>query len=113
VGIANTPAYPNIKTQLLPVLSSLSGEIKSILKFHNEHSEKEVKRILLVGGGSRLANLPEFLEPQLAEFGGIKVGLGNPWCNLNLAQQPPLDAKESLGYTTAVGLGIRGMRGVN
>ena len=34
VGLSNTAEYPNIKTGVMPVLNSLSAEIKNILKFH-------------------------------------------------------------------------------
>src|SRR3989338_10670691 len=61
VGISNTTEYPNVKTALLPILNNLSAEIKNILKFHQDHSEKQVSKILLVGGSAKLKNLSEFL----------------------------------------------------
>lgn len=109
VGISNTPEYPNVKISLLPVLNNLSAEIKNILKFHSEHSNKQVEKILLVGGTAKLQNLVEFLTPQFADMPGIKVELGNPWLNLPNLAQSPLSPGDSLGYTTAIGLAIRGM----
>lgn len=109
VGIANTVAYPNIKTALLPILNNLSGEIKSILKFHAEHSDKQVSRIVLAGGSAKLKNLAEFLSPQLAEFSNLKVELANPWQNLPVLQNPPLNAYDSLSFVTAIGLAMRGL----
>ena len=76
VGIANTAEYPNIKTALLPVLNTLSAEVRNILKFHSGHSQKQVGRIILVGGTAKLANLPEFLAMELGEFSGLKVEIG-------------------------------------
>jgi type IV pilus assembly protein PilM len=109
VGIANTAEYPNIKTALLPVLNNLSAEIKNILKFHSEHSQKEVTKVLLVGGSSRLKNLAEFLGPQLSESGILQVLLGDPWQVLPGFKTPPLDALLSLGFVTAIGLAARGV----
>ena len=108
VGFANTTEYPNVQLALLPVLNNLSAEIKNILKFHNEHSERKVTKILLAGGGSRLKNLQEFLTGQFQEAGGLKVELADPWQNLPELKNPPLDRQESLGYITAIGLARRG-----
>ena len=110
VGIANTNEYPNIKTSLLPVLNNLSAEIKNILKFHNEHSAQQVARVVLLGGSSKLANLPQFLAPQLQEVGIAAVELANPWQNLPGLKNPPLNVFDSLNYVTAIGLAERGMR---
>jgi type IV pilus assembly protein PilM len=82
IGIANTAEYPNITTSLLPVLNNLSEEIKNILKFHNEHSQKPVDKVVLLGAGATLKNLPEVLAPQLVEAGIKTVELANPWQNL-------------------------------
>ncbi len=109
VGIANTADYPNIKIALLPVLNNLSAEIKNILRFHREHSAAEVKRIILAGGSARLKNLPEFLTPQFADFPGLTVELANPWLGLPQLAAPPFDPSEALGYTTAIGLAMRGV----
>jgi type IV pilus assembly protein PilM len=108
VGIANTNEYPNIKTELLPVLNNLSAEIKNILKFHAEHSQKQVSRVLISGGSSQLKNLCDFLASQLAEAGVQKVELANPWQNLNIDNALQLPGTEALGYSTAIGLAARG-----
>lgn len=109
VGIANTITYPNIKTSLLPVLNNLSGEIKSILKFHNEHSDHGVSRVLLAGGSAKLQNLAEFLAPQFSDYPNLKVELANPWLNFPGLQNPPLNAIDSLSFATVIGLAMRGL----
>lgn len=108
VGIANTTEYPNIKTELLPVLYNLVAEIKNILKFHGEHSSNQVSRVIIAGGSGKLKNLPEFLAAQLLEAGVPKVELANPMQNLNIDGNERLDALESLSYVTAIGLAARG-----
>ena len=111
VGIANTPEYPNIKVALLPTLNNFCAEIRGILKFHHEHSEKMVSKILLSGGSSRLKYLPEFLVSQFAEFEGLKVELGNPWQNLPNLKNPPMESHQALNYVTVIGLAIKGLIG--
>ena len=108
VGIANTTQYPNIKTELLPVLYNLAAEIKNILKFHGEHSTNQVGRVIIAGGSGKLKNLPEFLATQLLEAGVPKVELANPLQNLNITNSEHLDAVESLSFATAIGLAARG-----
>ncbi|MBI5530057.1 MAG: type IV pilus assembly protein PilM [Candidatus Doudnabacteria bacterium] len=109
VGISNTTEYPNIRTVVLPVLNNLSAEIKNILKFHNEHSEKQVSSIILAGGSAKLKNLIDFLAPQMQEAGVAKVELANPWQNLPGLKTPQMESLDSLGYVTAIGLAHRGM----
>lgn len=109
VGLSNTTEYPNIKTALLPIITSLSAEIKNILKFHSEHSTKVVNRVQLVGGSAKLKNLSEFLAPQLAESGVSQIELGNPWQNLPQVKNSALSPLDSLGFVTAIGLASRGI----
>jgi type IV pilus assembly protein PilM len=109
VGITNTAEYPNIKTELLPVLYNLAAEIKNILKFHGEHSSNQVARVIIAGGSARLKNLSEFLANQLFEAGVPKVDLANPIQNLNITNTEHLDPLESLSFTAAIGLAARGV----
>jgi len=108
VGIANTAEYPNIKTAVLPVLTNLSAEIKNIIKFHAEHSQNKVEKIILAGGSAKLKNLAENLQPEFTAE-GIIVESGNPWVNLAQIKNPPFDAYDSLSYATAIGLAMRGV----
>ncbi len=109
VGIANTAEYPNIRNALLPVLASFSAEIKNILKFHSEHSEKPVGRILLSGGSAKLKNIAEFLQSELQDQNNLKVELTDPWINLGIASAASLEKIQNLEFTTALGLALRGV----
>ncbi len=110
VGMANTPEYPNIKTAALPILNNLSAEIKNILKFHDEHSHSQVAKIILTGGAAKLKNLSEFLVGEFTERPGLVVELGNPWLNINFDKNTPLSQPDALGFSTAVGLAMRGVK---
>lgn len=107
VGISNTAEYPNIKTSLLPVLGNLEAEIKNILKFHGEHSTRQVERILLSGGSAKLKNLAEYLGQQMAGSGVARVELANPWLNVG-NQKQALYQEGSLSFVTSIGLALRG-----
>ena len=100
----------------IPPLTDLIEQIKTHLDYYYSHAPREkhsgknrvVQEIILCGGGALLKGLPEFLESELK----IKVKLANPWVNIfkgNLKQIPELSYEKSLGYTTALGLALRGI----
>jgi type IV pilus assembly protein PilM len=98
---------------LTPILRDLIEQIKNHLIYYQSHAEhehlpsniKEVKEILLCGGGANLKGLPEFLLNELK----IKTGLGDPWVNI-LRRKPEMPFEKSLSFTTALGLALRGAK---
>jgi type IV pilus assembly protein PilM len=109
IGLGNTPEYPNITTSMLPVLNNLCAEIKNIIKFHSEHSDQQVQKILLTGGSAKMKNLDIYLKEQLQAIGVTKVEMADPWTNLALLKNQPLDQSDILSYATAIGLAARGV----
>lgn len=132
-GLRMSEEYPNseIKSKLvtkkipqkdiyeaiIPVLADLTGEIKRYLSYYQTHSSHEhlftknrgVQKIILSGKDANLKGLTAFLSSSLK----IPVELGNPWVNIlpyPLREVPELSFGESLGYTTALGLALRGIK---
>ncbi|MCK5044471.1 type IV pilus assembly protein PilM [Candidatus Parcubacteria bacterium] len=102
---------------LIPALTDLTEQIKRHLNFYHTHAsqeslpsnEKQVQKILLCGEGANLKGFTEFLSLELK----IPVELGNPWINIlkePLKEVPSLSFEKSLGYTTALGLALRGIK---
>lgn len=102
----------------IPFLTDFLEQIRKYIDYYQTHTEKAeafhngnaLKKILLCGGGSLLKGLPEFLSEELE----MEVRLGNPWVNiLSSPQHSPKEMgfKESLRYTTALGLALRGVEG--
>lgn len=100
---------------LIPILVDLVGQIKKYLEYYKTHSSHEhlspngegVERVYLCGGGANLKGLPSFLASELK----LPVELGNPWINIlpePLKEVPEISHEESLAYTTALGLALRG-----
>jgi type IV pilus assembly protein PilM len=96
-------------------LDELAEQIKKYLEYHRTHSAHEhllpdgekIEKIILCGGGANLKGLPDFLSQKLQ----VQVSLGNPWQNIlpePLQEVPELSYEESLKYTTALGLALRG-----
>lgn len=97
--------------------TNLVKEIKKCISYYHSHRAhehlppdgREIKKILLCNKGAKLKGLRGFLSKKLK----ISVELGNPWLNIlpePLKEVPGLPYKESLGYTTALGLALRGVR---
>ncbi|MFC1629697.1 type IV pilus assembly protein PilM [Patescibacteria group bacterium] len=102
---------------LVPALTNLVEQVKKHLSFYHTHAfhehldskTKRVEKILICGGGATLKGLCGFLSAQLK----IEVELGNPWINIlpkPLKEVPELSFEDSLGYTTALGLALRGIK---
>ena len=102
---------------LVPALTDLVQQIKRCLIYYQTHAAHEhlppdgkgVSKILLCGGGTNLKGLTDFLSLQLR----IPTELGNPWINILAKDQrevSQLPFEESLSYTTALGLALRGIR---
>lgn len=108
VGINNTPEYPNIRTILAPVLKNLSEEIRNVIRFHYDHSDQKIDKVILSGGNARDKSLADYLAEELKDMGVIKFELGAPWQNVpNIEPTLPLDEAESLHYAATIGLAIR------
>lgn len=87
----------------------LIDHVKSFLNTYTAHSQSSPAKVYVVGGGANLADV----DDAIAEALGRPVTLGNPWRGLSFPQglEPRLQA---LGpaFAVAVGLALRGARGV-
>jgi len=102
---------------LIPALVDLIQQIKRYLDYYQTHASHEhlppngkgVSKIFLCGGGANLKGLPDLLSLELK----LPVELGNPWINIlpeGKREAGKLSFEESLQYTTALGLALRGIK---
>ena len=92
---------------MTPLLTDLTGQAKKCIDYHHSYNGG-IKKILLCGNGANLRGLSAFVSSELK----ITAELANPWINIlssSLKEVPGLSFKESLGYTTALGLALRGI----
>jgi len=110
-------AGQDVFNAIAPILADLVEPAKKHIEYYQTHVQHEhissnkrtIGKIFLCGGGSDLKGLTDFLSLQLK----IPTELGNPWANIlpkRLKEVPELSYKESLKFTTALGLALRGMR---
>lgn len=103
---------------MVPALTDLAEQIKTHLEYYCSHvpqtqvlqNGKRLEKILLCGGGANLKGLPDFLSSTL----NIEVQLANPLVNISkktVKGAPKFKAEKALGYTTALGLALRGIYG--
>ncbi len=92
-----------------PVLSSLTAEMERSVDFYLNTLKysSAVDRVVLCGGGSNMRGI----LPYLAKKMGSPVEFGNPWVNLRIGESIPIiNKKQSIQYSTALGLALRGIR---
>jgi len=117
-AIARNLKIKKIFKAIIPIITDLIEQIKRYKDYYKTHStdgcvrssDKEIKEILLCGRGINLKGLPEFISSEIR----IPVRKANPWINIlpqPLKEIPELSYEESLGYTTALGLALRGTKG--
>jgi len=106
---------------LIPPLTDLTEQVRKYLDYYQSHASHEhlppngkgVRKIFLCGGGAQLKGLVAFLSSQLK----IPVEIGNPWINILRPASPPgkqtsIFGGKPLGYVTALGLALRGIKGI-
>lgn len=104
----------NIKKIITPILKELAAQIQKYINFYHGHSFHEfamadgkIEKIIISGGGSNLKKLPKFLSEELQ----MLVEIGNPTINILpqlKKQKHVISYEQSMSYTTALGLAIRG-----
>lgn len=93
---------------MTPLLIDLMGRARKCINYHRNYNGG-IRKILLCGNGANLKGLSDFVSSELK----ITTEHVNPWMNIlpePLKEVPGLTFKESLGYTTALGLALRGAK---
>ena len=87
-------------------IGEMTTKIKNSLLFYHKHFKENnpIKKIILCGGGANFKNINKIIENELK----IKTELANPLINIK-AGDIKLPIEATLGYTTAIGLALRGV----
>ena len=117
IGADSKIARKSVFDAMTPVILDMVRQIKKYLIYYQSHAQHEhlsgkgqgIGKIILCGRGANLKGLVNFLSLSLK----IPVELGNPWVNIlpePIKMVPGISYQESLGYTAALGLALRGYR---
>ncbi|GBD33747.1 Cell division protein FtsA [bacterium HR34] len=98
------------------ILEKFSYETIKLISYYTSHSkdkheddiQERVDKIIICGGGALLKGFPEYLYYKT----GIKTEVANPWINIMKDDNyiPPIPFEKSLSFTTAIGLGLIGIK---
>jgi len=114
IGLDPAKEKGKVAQAMEPRLIELASEINKYLDYcrttqlAKDISGLQIAKIFLCGGGANLKGLTAFLSSQIK----IKIEIGNPWINIfgdAPDKVPELAFDESLAYTTALGLALRGI----
>jgi type IV pilus assembly protein PilM len=96
----------NAQEILLPLISSITAELKKIFQNYSQQKDKEVEKIILAGGSSLIPGLKEYFFEELKK----EVEITNPFFGI---VSPPIlgQTLKEMGpiYAIAVGLAMRGL----
>lgn len=117
LGLSNKDSKnKKITKAITPFLLNLTKQADKYINYYNSRSRipvssggGEIKKVLLCGRGANLKGLSAFISSELK----IPVEHANPWVNIlpeSVKKVPKLPFKESLGFTTVLGLALRGIQ---
>jgi len=105
LGAAANPEHAPIVAQIHRATSELLNSIRNTLSyFDNTHPVPNVERIVLSGGGARLAGFAAALQ----ELARIEVVMSDPFATLATAKsvtQAPQDVRDSMSVALGLALG--------
>lgn len=103
-GLSQDKLEGQVFRAMEPVIRSIASEAMRSVSFYNETYGGQVSRIVLAGGASRLALLPEYLK----SVTGLEVVYGNPWSKVSYPANINEEINASaLEFAVAVGLAMR------
>ncbi|MBI3671315.1 type IV pilus assembly protein PilM [Candidatus Azambacteria bacterium] len=104
---------------IAPLFDNIIAQMDNYISFYGSHSvgdndakKKSFEKIILSGGVANLFGASGHIAGKV----GIKTELANPWSNIlkePLREVPDLSYRQSLGYTTALGLALRGSQNIS
>lgn len=103
-GLGVSKKQKEIQEALNPILSSLTKEVKKMVRYFEERgtSDKKIGQVITMGGGANLPGLSEHLTNELR----LPARMCSPWTNLDFGKLQPPNEIEKTMYITAAGLAL-------
>lgn len=106
-GMTEEKLEGQVLRSIKPVLDSIIDEVLRSLKFYQDQFGTTVEKMILTGGSAYLPDISVYLSSGL----NIEVTIGNPW--FSVAYPASVESQlnnVACGYSTAVGLALRGLK---
>jgi type IV pilus assembly protein PilM len=103
-GLSLSKKQREITNALKPTLQKLIKEIQRMIRYHEEHygSEKPIEQVVMLGGGSNMPGLSEYLTDALR----LPVRVHDPWQYLDYKGFQAPNKADRLMYATVAGLSL-------
>src|SRR3989344_2096863 len=108
IGLTHAENAPtDIPKTIEQAIAPIIDEIKYSMNLFKSQGKENIEKVILTGGSSLLANLPNYLSNTLS----MKVFLGDPWARVMYPEElkPPL---QEIGprFSVAIGLAMKEIR---
>lgn len=103
-GLGVSKKQKEIQESLDPILSSLTKEVKKMIRYFEDRgaNDKKIGQVITMGGGANLPGLSEHLTNELR----LPTRMCSPWTNLDFGKLQPPNEIEKTMYITAAGLAL-------
>lgn len=103
-GLNAGPRQAKMRAVLEPVLNNVAQETRKIMRYYSERlgAKTKIEQIIIVGGGSNLPGLGEFLTDAML----MPARVANPWHSISFGHLTPPNHLFKPRYITAAGLAI-------
>ena len=106
IGLGERIEEKEISSIMIPLLSTLFGEIERVIDIYNRKSPRKIQKVILTGGGSQLKGIVEFAATTF----GIEVSKGNPFGRIvSPPFMQPILREIGPYFSVAAGLALRGI----
>lgn len=103
-GLSQDKLEGQVYRVIEPILKNILDEAVRSSKFYQEQFGKNINRIVLTGGSSRLPMISEYIKAYME----VEVAFGNPWTNISFKSTFNDKLNEiAPEFATAVGLAMR------
>lgn len=92
-----------------PILENFSQEMEKSIDFYlaDLGYSKKIDKLIICGGGANTKGIVPYFSKKLKR----EIELGNSWSNVNFGKKLPIIEKsQSLQYSTAIGLALKGLQ---
>lgn len=104
-GVDSSEVYDALITTVSVIKDELATRMQYWHIRNGNSEERRISSVMMCGGSANLKGLPSYLTESL----GVPCVRGNVWENTFSLDSvvPPIDLQHSLGYATAIGLGLK------